>query len=89
MNGAQKNVCNNKMERNVKLANKLHKTIIDIILASPLNIPMLPDDIEREMYERIFLVIDEHVNPTCWNGMYKKIQELWEDMCRRIKEFFS
>jgi hypothetical protein len=52
---------------NDSLAQSINKAIIDIIMNSPLNIPMLPDDIEREMYEKILETIEQQLenNKTC------------------------
>jgi hypothetical protein len=43
----------------------LHKAIIDAILASPLNITAIPDDLEREIYEAIFQTLDNLDEQTC------------------------
>ena len=45
------------MSKNDKLAEQIHTKIIDYILASPMNIELIPDDIERQMYETILDVI--------------------------------
>ena len=41
------------------LSERIKKEIIEYIIASPLNIESIPDDIEREMYNRIFDCINE------------------------------
>ena len=42
---------------NESLAKEINTKIIDYILASPINIDMIPDDIERKMHETILNVI--------------------------------
>jgi hypothetical protein len=37
---------------------QLHDKIIDLLLESPLNIPFVPDDLERELYICIFQTLD-------------------------------
>lgn len=42
-----------------ELAAQIEKSVIDVILKSPLNIDTMPDDVEREMYENIFQTVEE------------------------------
>lgn len=54
----------------------IHKKIVDIILASPLNIDSIPDDVEREMYESILDVLDQTQIidkgcSLCWSKCFK------------------
>jgi len=52
--------------------------IIDVILKSPLNIKALPDDIEREMYEKILnLIILELDTEECMSGIKRMFKKLW------------
>lgn len=44
------------------LAQTLHARLIDVILASPLNIPSIPDDVEHEMYESILQALHESLS---------------------------
>ncbi len=43
------------------LAQSINKSIIDVIMNSPLNIAFIPDDIEREMYEKILETIEMEI----------------------------
>lgn len=53
-----------------KVANEIHKKIIDYILSSSLNISFIPDDIEREMYENIFEIVSlAYDTKTCKNWL--------------------
>jgi hypothetical protein len=70
------------MTTNEKLSRRLHKEIIDRILNSSLNLEMVPDDLEREIYERIFTTIEdtlyrENIFCTCWNYVKRKCSELF------------
>ena len=52
----------NNPEKKEDLSEKIKDRIIDYILKSPLNVDFIPDDIEREMYENIFDVIEETIH---------------------------
>lgn len=49
-----------------ELAVKIRDTVIDTILASPLNIAGLDDTLERELYESIFNILQHHTTPSTW-----------------------
>ena len=65
---------------NEDLANILHKQIIDYILNSSLNIQSIPDDIEREMYEKILDILINQLPSQkscfkCISSCFKKKKE--------------
>lgn len=43
------------------LSERIKQEIIDYIIESPLAIQSIPDDIEREMYKRVFDCIDREL----------------------------
>lgn len=49
------------MTSNGKIASEINAKIIDIILASPLNIQFIPDDVERAMYMEILTAVETYV----------------------------
>ena len=51
------------MEDKKELSNHLKQKIIDKILKSDLNIGIIPDFIERELYELIFDAMEKKINP--------------------------
>lgn len=56
------------------LSQNLHKAIIDTILASPLNIESIPDEVERQLYEQILLVLEEQ------QGCFKNVGIVFKRM---------
>jgi len=60
------------------LTAKIHTEIINLILQSPLNIDIIPDELERQMYEKIFEIVE--------NGISKEIENNGglSDCCERI-----
>ena len=68
---------------NHELAKQINDRIIDFILASPLNIDIIPDDIEREMYEKILDVIVEEIinDSSCFDTL-----KSWICFCKKNKE---
>lgn len=54
------------------LSKTIHEQIINYILESPLNIDIIPDNIEREMYERIFHIVQDVItSDTFWQRCKK------------------
>jgi hypothetical protein len=62
----------------VDLTDRINKAIIDAILQSPLNVDFIPDDIERQMYERIFEVVEEFVLP---RRTMSVLECIWNQLC--------
>jgi hypothetical protein len=55
------------------LTEQIKRSVIDVILASPLNVQSIPDDIERQIYEEIFNIIDTTMNAqSCFSFCHKK-----------------
>jgi hypothetical protein len=53
--------------KNHVLADRIKQELISVILASPLNISFIPDDLERQMYDAIFTAIEDViVEPSTW-----------------------
>jgi len=53
------------------LSERIKKEIVDYIIMSPLNIQSIPDDIEREMYNRIFDCINQEVTSKTFKARAK------------------
>lgn len=47
--------------KSTELAKTIHEKIVNYILASPLNITFIPDDIERKMYECVVNTISRNI----------------------------
>lgn len=60
---------------NEQLSENLEKIVIDIILHSPLNISVIPDEIERELYENIFNAIEEYTQEIDSRRCFSKIKK--------------
>ena len=61
----------------IQLSEDIKTKIIDYILESPLNIQVIPDDIERELYANIFNIIDEVIEDAqenCIPNILKKVK---------------
>lgn len=74
------------MEQNDRLsvaeherADRIKNQIITIILNSPLNIPFVPDDLERELYMTILSELEPIVTD---RTMY---QRAWDFICKCIR----
>jgi hypothetical protein len=46
---------------NIEIAEQIKTRIVDFIIASPLNVSFIPDDIEREMYNEILSAVEFYV----------------------------
>lgn len=78
-----------------EITDLINKKIIDFIIESPLNVDFIPDDIEREMYNRILTVIEENMGTiekettTCCSNIlsaiYVKLYELYKKCCLKNK----
>ena len=55
------------------LSERIKNEIVDYIIASPLNIQSIPDDIEREMYNRIFDCINSEFSSKTFVSRLKRI----------------
>ncbi len=61
-----------------QLALDLKNSIIDVILASPLNIQVIDDQTERILYMNILDIIEQYViQPSCWERLIAKIKNLF------------
>lgn len=73
------------MEKNHRLsvsehekADRIKNLIINVILDSPLNVPFVPDDLERELYMTILSELEPIVTD---RTMY---QRAWDFICKCI-----
>jgi len=74
---------------NNKIAQELNTRIIDFILASPLNIASIPDDIERAMYMQILVVIETHMRqPSFLEHTASTLNSCYYWIRRKVKKFF-
>lgn len=58
-----------------KEVNQLHAKIIDLILNSELNIELIPDELERKLYESLLEVLQKELvdkRSTCLFNLCKK-----------------
>lgn len=54
-------------EKKHVLADRIKDQLITLILSSPLNISVIPDDLERQIYESIFSTIEDVlIEPSTW-----------------------
>jgi len=72
-----------------QLAFALKTKIIDFILASPLNIELIPDDVERAMYMQILVVIETHMRqPSFLEHTANHFNSLYYWIRRKVPRFF-
>lgn len=73
-----------------ELSDILKKEIIEFIIASSLNIDSVPDEIEREMYDKIFTVLENILlnrEKTKWYyGLYNFIIESFTNCKKKISK---
>ena len=62
---------------NKQLVEIINNEIIDAILKSSLNIKCIPDDLEKEIYERILKVIEEEIADEVENKGFLSWFKLW------------
>lgn len=59
-------------------AERIKNRIIDVILASPLNVPFIPDDVERDIYMTLLTELEPIVTDrTFWNKVLQFIRKLF------------
>lgn len=59
------------------LARRLTEEIIDVILASPLNVDVIPDDVERDLYVQLFCTLREQQWSSCFRGCWCKVKSFF------------
>lgn len=71
-------------------AERFHKILIDILLKSPLNISVIPDDLEREMYELMFEAVEHVVIDTDYSECVASTKSCFKSCfggcCRKKRE---
>jgi len=68
---------------NESIAHHLNQEIITAILNSKLNIPFISDDVEREMYDKIFSVLEVYLTQ---KTVYEKIWGFLKSHCPCCKK---
>jgi hypothetical protein len=78
---------------NKEISESIKKKIIDFIIESPLNIQSIPDDIEGELYNKIFeaiegILINQENTNTCAN-IYNLIKSSFNKCLNRFANNLS
>ena len=67
------------MSSHQQLAQDLKNSIIDVILASPLNIQVIDDQTERDLYLNILNVIEQYIlQPSWWDRLISGCTRLFQ-----------
>ncbi len=68
-----------------ELAHRLRNEIIDHILESSLNIQSLPDDLEREIYNKIFAVLEQNANKNVFSSIWTYLKNTLSKLVESFK----